>query len=205
MYLRTTRKRWSLKNASCLFVLVAAAILTIPGCKKEAPASPDAALVLPSATGTPSAEPAQDAGQAPTDATAGEAEERVEGEAAGGEAEDERDSSPESAGQILEEGSRVLARAVGKAPKGRDISLARDRAANRAREKLLKLLEEKGYETEAPGKLEGATIKRFWKKGRFMYAEAEIALPSVPGKLNHLPAAPSKNTEGKPTEEKNAP
>ena len=96
---------------------------------------------------------------------------------------------------IVTEGPKKIARAVGKAFKGRDVSLARQAAANRARKNLAKLLKKEGYPLDPPEVLRGATIERIYTRGKFVYAECVLALPDEPGALNDPAAVPSKSTK----------
>lgn len=80
---------------------------------------------------------------------------------------------------IFNDDSKGFARAVGKAPLSRDINLARDNAAASARQNLLTLLKENGYRLDLPDTLQGATIERYWKKGKYLYAESVIPLTAL--------------------------
>ncbi len=108
-------------------------------------------------------------------------------------------SDEELPATIATEGPKKFARATGKARKGRDVSLARQAAANRARRNLVKLLKKEGYSLQPPGVLREATIERVYTRGKFVYAECVLALPDEPGALNETlndPAAvPSKSTK----------
>jgi hypothetical protein len=107
------------------------------------------------------------------------------------------DSNDEPSAGIFYEDSKAYAVAVGKAPRGRDVSLARDHAAASARANLLALLKEKGYAFDPPDTLQGATIERYWNKGRFTYAESVVPLAVLSPALNESSAPPSKKAEGK--------
>jgi hypothetical protein len=98
---------------------------------------------------------------------------------------------------IVYNGSQAYARAIGKAPKGRDISLARDSAAASARGNLLRFLKEAGYVADSTDTLQGATIERYWKKGNFIYAISVVPLVALSPPLNGSSAPPSKEPEGK--------
>jgi hypothetical protein len=153
-------------------------------CKKEPPPAPD------SATNPPPPE-SLDAG-APADAAAPALDDAAqEGPDAGAEMPDAGEAPDGGDG-----GDEGLS-AVGKAPRGHDIGLSRDAAANRARKELLKLLREKGVDLPG-GKLpEGVTIEKFWVKGKFVYAEARYRPPAQA--LNQPPASPSKGAaDGQP-------
>jgi hypothetical protein len=97
---------------------------------------------------------------------------------------------------IVYDGSQAYARAIGKAPKGRDISLARDSAAASARGNLLKFLKETGYVADSTDALQGATIERYWKKGNFIYAVSVVPLVALSPPLNGPSALQSKEPEG---------
>lgn len=152
--------------------------LTMAGCKKETPVQPDAGVL-----------PVADAGlEQPADAGS----QAADVEAAPDEGPVDAGIEPaEPTTGIQQEGDRAVAHAIGKAPKGHDISLSRDAAANRARQALLKLLKEKAIELP-DGKLpEGVTIDRIWVKGKFIFAEASWPLPVPASGLNQSPVGPS--------------
>ncbi|HUU02007.1 MAG TPA: hypothetical protein VM425_11230 [Myxococcota bacterium] len=89
-----------------------------------------------------------------------------------------------------------IARAEGRAPKGVDISLARQAAANRARANLAKILKDKGISVESPMTLRGATIERVYTRGRYVYAVAAVSLPEQDDGVN-VPAPDPSNTHEK--------
>jgi len=95
---------------------------------------------------------------------------------------------------IQADGERLFARAVGKAPLGRDVSLARQAAANRARARLAKLLKEKGIISQALGLLRGASIEKFYTRGRFVYAVGVVDITDRKEELNVDASAPSNPT-----------
>ncbi len=89
----------------------------------------------------------------------------------------------------------AVARAVGRVPRGIDVSLSRQRAANLARANLLKLLKEKGVVARTENTLVGASIERFWMDGKYLYALAILPLKNVSGELNESGPAPSNHSE----------
>lgn len=177
-------QRWRVLCAALALVWCAAS------CKKEPPPSPDGAA-------NPQPPESLDAG-APEDAAAPALDEAAqEAPDAGAEAPDAGEAPEGGDGGDGEAAADEGLSAVGKAPRGHDIGLSRDAAANRARKELLKLLREKGVELPG-GKLpEGVTIEKFWVKGKFVYAEARYR-PQAPT-LNQPPASPSKGAaDGQP-------
>jgi hypothetical protein len=104
-------------------------------------------------------------------------------------------SEPEVIDGVFGEGDNAVLRATGRARKGRDISLSRQAAANRARGNLLKLMKTKGYPVETPGILRESVIERFFFKGKFVYAVSAIPLSKVTGTLNESETAPSNTPE----------
>ena len=114
-------------------------------------------------------------------------EEPAEAPDAGGE--------PDVVEGIFGEGNDAVIRATGRARKGRDVSLSRQAAANRARGNLLKLLKEKGYTVEPPGILREAVIERYFFKGKFIYAVSSLPLSKVTGTLNESENPPSNTPE----------
>ena len=119
------------------------------------------------------------------------AEEPVDASDAGSEPEAE----PEVIEGVFGEGEEAVIRATGLTPKGRDVSLARQVAAQRARRNLLKLMKEKGYSVETPGILRESVIERFFFKGKFVYAVSAIPLSKVTGALNESDPPPSNTPE----------
>jgi hypothetical protein len=106
------------------------------------------------------------------------------------------DAGEEPSTGVFNEEKRQVARAKGRAPKGVDISLARQAAANRARANLAKLMKDKGFSTESPLNLQDATIERFYTRGRYVYAVAAMTLPEQDGSVN-VPAPDPSNTHEK--------
>jgi len=96
---------------------------------------------------------------------------------------------------VFGEGEDAVIRAIGICPKGRDVSLARQVAAQRARRNLLKLMKDKGYPVESPGILRESVIERFYFKGKFIYAVSSIPLSKVTGTLNESENPPSNTPE----------
>ncbi|MBW1808393.1 MAG: hypothetical protein JRJ87_09380 [Deltaproteobacteria bacterium] len=94
---------------------------------------------------------------------------------------------------IFDQGEEQVVKAVGKARKSRDISLARQAAANRARGNILKLLKEKGYSIDSPGILNGVAIERTYTKGQFVYAVGVLPLTEIEKTVN-VPASDSSNS-----------
>ncbi len=90
----------------------------------------------------------------------------------------------------------TIARAEGRAPKGVDISLARQAASNRARANLAKILKDKGISVESPMTLRCATIERVYTRGRYVYAVAAVSLPEQDDGVN-VPAPNPSNTHEK--------
>lgn len=174
-------------------VAILALLLGVSGCKKEQPQAPDAQTLPPPAetidASTPpdAAVPEDAVGEEGADGgeeTAGDAEAPAGNDEAGG----------ETTGGFS---------AVGKAPRGHDISLSRDAASNRARKELLELLRKKGVELPG-GKLpEGVTIEKIWVKGKFVYAEARYR-PNAQV-LNQPPEGPSKGAADGPPDAKGSP
>jgi hypothetical protein len=107
----------------------------------------------------------------------------------------EPESEPDVVEGIFGEGDEAVIRATGRARKGRDVSLSRQAAANRARGNLLKLLKEKGYSVEPPGILREAVIERYFFKGKFIYAVSSLPLSKVTGTLNESEDPPSNTPE----------
>lgn len=160
---------------SCCVFLVPLAI-TLAACQKTAENAPSI-----------------DAGVAQAQPDAGQAQ---PGPADGGSAE----ASEPDAGTVAQLGDPGAAanvyRARGRAPRGPDISLARQAVANRARANLAKLLKDKGLSAESPVNLKDATIERFYARGRYVYAVAAMTLPEQDGSVN-VPASDPSNTHGK--------
>ena len=111
------------------------------------------------------------------------------------------EGEPEVVEGVFGEGEEAVVRATGRARKGRDVSLSRQAAANRARGNLLNLLKEKGYSVEPPGILREAVIERYFFKGKFIYAVSSLPLSKVTGTLNESDPPPSTtpgdNLQGK--------
>jgi hypothetical protein len=107
----------------------------------------------------------------------------------------EPEPEPDVVEGVFGEGEDAVIRATGRARKGRDVSLSRQAAANRARGNLLKLLKEKGYTVEPPGILREAVIERYFFKGKFIYAVSSLPLSKVTGTLNESEAPPSNTPE----------
>lgn len=85
--------------------------------------------------------------------------------------------------------------AVGQAPKGQDLSLARQLASNRARKKLAELLKDQRIldgQAELPA---GTTIARVWSRGKNIFAEVRWCNTPGPGGLNEPPKRPSNSVE----------
>jgi len=183
-----------------LFLSVWVGVFSVSGCKKEPPPGEDSGVVLGTtdtgAVAPIAEEPALDAGEAPSDL-----EEPVEAVDAG----EDAGTLDEPTTGIQTVGEQTFATAVGKVKKGRDISLSRDHAANVARKNLLKLLKDKGIESKDAKELKNATIKRFWVKGKFLYAEAVVELPAQPSSLNLPPGPPSNSAVNGPGDIKRAP
>ena len=112
-----------------------------------------------------------------------------------GDAGAEPEPEPDVVEGIFGEGDEAVIRATGRARKGRDVSLSRQAAANRARGNLLKLLKEKGYTIEPPGILREAVIERYFFKGKFIYAVSSLPLSKVTGTLNESENPPSNTPE----------
>jgi hypothetical protein len=104
-------------------------------------------------------------------------------------------AEPDIVEGIFGEGDGAVIRATGRARKGRDVSLSRQAAANRARGNLLNLLKEKGYSVEPPGILREAVIERYFFKGKFIYAVSSLPLSKVTGALNESEPPPSNTPE----------
>jgi hypothetical protein len=104
-------------------------------------------------------------------------------------------AEPEVVEGVFGEGENAVLRATGICPKGRDISLARQVAAQRARRNLLKLMKEKGYSAETPGILRESVIERFYFRGKFVHAVSAIPLSKVTGSLNESEKTPSNTPE----------
>jgi hypothetical protein len=107
----------------------------------------------------------------------------------------EPEPEPDVVEGIFGEGDSAVIRATGICPKGRDVSLARQVAAQRARRNLLKLMKEKGYPVESPGILRESVIERFYFKGKFVYAISSIPLSKLTGTLNESESPPSNTPE----------
>jgi hypothetical protein len=170
-------------------VLIQLAAITLVGCKKENPINEDAGM-LDTSSDLITISGSVDASIILTDGD--EAKDQAEAEA----------SEPTSG--ITTEGEEQIAHGIGSAPVGYDISLARDTAANRAHKNLLKLLKDKGIEAQPQGTLKGATIRRFWKHGRSIFAEAVVSLGNVPQKMNQPSSGPSNPAEGNLIEKKDS-
>jgi len=144
--------------------------LALPGCKDEPPPPADAGALVPP---PPAEEPVPlDAGEAGEDAAPTE------------------DGQAPDAGQVAAEEPRL--KAVGRAPKGADIGLARDLAASVARRNLLKKMKELGSMPPDARDLQGASIDRYWIQGRWVHAEASIPVGQEPASVNVPAEAPSK-------------
>jgi hypothetical protein len=90
-------------------------------------------------------------------------------------------------------------KAQGKAPKGVDMGLARDRAADAARRELLRKAKENGLIPVDTRTLEGSTIDRFWFQGKFVHAEASLPIPRAPESVNVPADVPSNSANhGRP-------
>ena len=85
--------------------------------------------------------------------------------------------------------------AVGKAPKGQDLSLARQLASNRARKKLTELLKDQRILDDQAELPAGATIARVWSRGKNIFAEVRWCNTPGPGGMNEPPKRPSKPVE----------
>jgi len=84
---------------------------------------------------------------------------------------------------------------VGQAPKGQDLSLARELASNRARKKLAELLKDQKIldgQAELPA---GTTIARVWSRGKNIFAEVRWCNTPGPGDMNEPPKRPSNSVE----------
>jgi len=158
-------------------------ILALVGCKEEVPAQPDAG---PTVVTPP---PPQDAGVAVTDAAV--MEDGAVAEIPDG-ADAEADAEEGDQDATVQEGEFTFYRATGKARKSVDIQLSRDAAAIRARKALAKLLKTKGIPEPGPDDPAKVTIRRYWAKGKNVYAEAELALPVANAGVNQ-PPAPASN------------
>lgn len=119
----------------------------------------------------------------------------IEEPADAGDAGSEPEAEPDVVEGIFGEGEDAVIRATGRARKGRDVSLSRQAAANRARGNLLKILKEKGYSVEPPGILREAVIERYFFKGKFIYAVSSLPLSKVTGTLNESDPPPSNTPE----------
>jgi hypothetical protein len=108
----------------------------------------------------------------------------------------EQVSEPNAVEGISGEGENTVVRATGRARKGRDVSLSRQAAANRARGNLLELLEKNGYSVEPPGILREAVIERYFSKGKFIYAVSSLPLSKLAGALNESAPSPSNTPKG---------
>jgi ATP sulfurylase len=78
--------------------------------------------------------------------------------------------------KIIEEDDQTKIVATGRAKKGRDVSLSRQMAANRARQKLKAFLEKKGYLKDADQNVANITIEKYYTKNKFIYAQAVYKL-----------------------------
>lgn len=107
----------------------------------------------------------------------------------------EPEAEPDVVEGVFGEGEDAVIRATGLCPRGRDVSLARQVAAQRARRNLLKLMKEKGYPVESPGILRESVIERFYFKGKYVYAISSIPLSKVTGTLNESNPPPSNTPE----------
>jgi hypothetical protein len=151
-----------------LFLGLLAGMFLLAGCEKSKESEPIQTEVAPPPTEEPQAIP--DAGALP-------------------------EPEPDVVEGVFGEGDEAVIRATGRARKGRDISLSRQAAANRARGNLLKLLKEKGYSVEPPGILREAVIERYFFKGKFIYAVSSLPLSKVTGSLNESENPPSNTPE----------
>jgi type IV secretory pathway VirB10-like protein len=93
---------------------------------------------------------------------------------------------------VTEQGEKMVFRATGRVKRSRDISMARDAAAAQARQRLLILLKEKGYLPKDANELVGATIERYYFRGRYLYAVASLELEKG---VNHSGEGASNKTE----------
>jgi hypothetical protein len=157
-----------LSGIQFLFLVLLGGMFLLVGCEKSKESEPIQIEVA-----QPPAEEPQDAGDA------------------GAEPEPE----PEVVEGIFGEGEDAVIRATGLCPRGRDVSLARQVAAQRARRNLLKLMKEKGYPVESPGILRESVIERFYFKGKYVYAVSSIPLSKVTGTLNESDPPPSNTPE----------
>jgi len=151
-----------------LFLGLLTGMFLLAGCEKSKESEPIQVEVPPPPTEEPQAVP--DAGAQP-------------------------EVEPDVVEGIFGEGDEAVIRATGRARKGRDVSLSRQAAANRARGNLLKLLKEKGYTVEPPGILREAVIERYFFKGKFIYAVSALPLSKVTGTLNESENPPSNTPE----------
>jgi hypothetical protein len=162
-------------------------LLAVAGCKEEAPIQTDAGATVVTPPVIPSPEDAGIAAAADAtvveDGAIGETPDGADG------AVDDEEGDQDAA---VQEGEFTYYRATGKAKKSVDIQLSRDAAANRARKALYKLLKAKGIPEPGPDDPARVTIRRFWAKGKTVYAEAELALPAANTGVNH-PPAPASN------------
>ncbi len=168
-----------LSGIQFLFLGLLTGMFILSGCEKSKE-SEDILIEVPA----PPAEEPADAGDAGSEPEAGDSQpsSQFEGE-------------PEVVEGVFGEGQDAVVRATGRARKGRDVSLSRQAAANRARGNLLKLLKEKGYSVEPPGILREAVIERYFFKGKFIYAVSSLPLSKVTGTLNESDNPPSNTPE----------
>jgi hypothetical protein len=113
---------------------------------------------------------------------------------------EERDSAPPapscpgSTGATGDNGDPLWS-AVGQAPKGADVSLARQVASDRARKKLAEMLKNQRI-LDGSGELPaGATVERIWSRGKSVFAEVRWCNTSGADGLNEPPKRPSNSVE----------
>ncbi len=176
-------------RAWCLRALVVLVFLALAGCpaKQEAQDGGGAPAI-----GAPDSVPVVPEQPPPADVDQAEPVETQPGEEQA-EAQDGGDDSAEAIQEAQEDsGGKLVLRATGRAKRSVDISLARDAAAERARAQLLKILKKKGYLDASSNRLEGATIERYFQRGRYIYAVAAIEVEPA---VNQSGAPASKNSE----------
>ncbi|HOX46556.1 MAG TPA: hypothetical protein PK668_23355 [Myxococcota bacterium] len=157
--------------------LVMACALGLVGCKDEPPIA-DAGLVAPPSSEEPAPPAAEDAGEDP------------------GPTQGVTDGQDEDGVESADEGRLT---AEGRAPKGVDVGLSRDRAAAIARRNLLNKMKELGIMPPDAQELQGAAITRFWMQGKYVYAEASAPLGGETNGLNVPADRPSNSAnQGQP-------
>ena len=89
---------------------------------------------------------------------------------------------------------------TGKVSNIKNIAMARQVAANRARHNLIKFINEKGYTQDKQDVITGMTIRRYYTENGVVYAEGFIPMDSI--NVNVDPEKSSNNSEIKQELEK---